>query len=198
MKAFDPKEFFRRNVSTNFHDSSFSVIAPIIHEDQELQQKMRSAINGKRIIELGCCDLVRYCLDLFAMGAGSYAGVDPYHIPDISAVRKWFMEMGFDKMKDKKIEYYQRDALSYLQSLPSSDGIMTFSSGTLEGDIIHDEKYARQVVQQIARLSRPKETTAIHVVDPFFAGLFQEEGLHLDFGKRASNGFTLGLYSKTV
>ena len=194
MAAFDEGEFYARGVCNNFYDDTYPVVGPMIHEDKDLQQRVRDTIGGKRVIELGCCNSVRYCLDFFAMGAGSYVGVEPFHPPTAQEVRQLLVQA---KRTEREISYIHRDAASYLQSVTAGLGLVTFSSGLLERSILHNLDYAREVVHEIVRLASPNVSSAIHVTDPFFSDLLKREGLHLDFGREISpNGFLVGIYSK--
>ncbi len=197
MVDFDEKNFYARGVCTNFYDDTYSVVGQMIHQDKDLQQRIRDTIKDKRVIELGCCNLLGYCLDLFAMGADSYVGVEPFHTPKVEGVKQWFVDRGFAKVAEKDISYVHRDAASYLQSVRDREGIVTFSSGLLEGSILYNLEYAQEVVREIVRLAKPNESSAIHVTDSFFTDLLQKEGLHLDFGREiSSNRYLVGIYSK--
>ena len=186
MSEFNKQEFESRGVSYPFHDSTHHIVGAKIREDEELQGRIKEAIKDRTIIEIGCCNLVRYCLDLFYYGADSYVGVDPFNLPDI--------EWAKSELEDKKVSYVREDVLSYLQS-QQIEGLVTFSSGTLEKPVIHNKEYARAVVSEIKRLARP-EISAIHVIDPFFAKLFEDEGLQLDFHRNLDmmGNRLIGLY----
>ena len=200
MEKFDVEAFRARNVCTNFYDSTFHAVGKMIHTDEELQQKIREAVKGKRVIELGCNNTGRYCVTLLALlGADSYVGVDPFYAPDADGLKEWFKEIGHPELTEKDVRYVVRDAASYLQSIRSKgkERVATFSSGVLESSIIFDKDYAREAVREIARLTRP-ESSAIHVTDRSFTDLFQEEGLLLDFGRTLSDNITLGIYSRAA